>query len=143
MSDQTSIKVTHRREREMTKTSKQTWPLPAVDVNRLVRRFCRMLKSDAARLTSPLGKTIFLIIGENRNTKDDEGQWIDQDGKVRNWDYVRESCVASGDTVDELIASAKHYKRLQGMTWEQYFRQPNKTFITMPRPITSFRSFIN
>jgi hypothetical protein len=38
---------------------------------------------------------------------------------------VQESCIASGDTVDELIASAKHYKRLQGMTWEEFFSQPN------------------
>lgn len=110
----------------MSKISKQTWPLPAVDVNRLVRRFRRMFKADAARLSSPLGKTIFLIIGFNRNTKDDPGQWVDQDGKVKNWDYVQESCIASGDTVDDLIASAKHYKRLQGMTWEKFFSQPNE-----------------
>ncbi len=110
----------------MTKTSPQTWPLPAVDVNRLVRRFCRMFKADTARLSAPLKKTIFLIIGFNRNTKDDPGQWVDQDGKVKNWNYVQESCIASGDTVDELIASAKHYKRLQGMTWEEFFSQPNK-----------------
>ena len=110
----------------MTEASPQTWPLPAVDVNRLVRRFRRMFKADAAWLTSPLGKTIFLIIGFNRNTKEDPCQWVDQDGKVKNWDYVQESCIASGDTVGDLIASAKHYKRLQGMTREEFFRQPNR-----------------
>jgi len=115
----------------------QTWPLSPVTVERLVRLFRRMFKADTARLSSPLGETIFLIIGFNRNTKDDSGQWFDQSGNVLNWDYVQESCIASGDTVSELIASAKRYKRLQSMTWNDFFRRTNNTYFTDGVPLGS------
>ena len=64
---------------------------------------------------------MFLIIGFNRNTKDDEGQWVDENGVRKDWDYVQESVIASGFTEDELIASTVEYVRLCGMTWEEYF----------------------
>lgn len=80
-------------------------------MRRLVRRFVRMFKCDAARITSPLGKH-FLIIGHNRNTKDDPGVWTDELGNRRDWDYVHEQVIASGDTEADLIASAKRYKAL-------------------------------
>jgi hypothetical protein len=86
---------------------------------RLVRRFIRMFKCDTARITSPCD-THFLVLGWNERS---EGQWHDQDGKPKNFDYVREEVVASGKTVKELIASAKHYKKLLGMKWSDYFRE--------------------
>lgn len=88
---------------------------------RLVRRFVRMFKCDTARITSPLGKH-FLIIGHNRNTKDNPGVWRDENGNRQDWDYVQEQVIASGDTEAELVASAKHYKKLCGMSMEQYLR---------------------
>lgn len=77
---------------------------------------------DTARISKPLddGK-MFLIVGFNRSTKDDEGQWVDQDGERIDFDYVLESCIASGHTKEELIASTKEYVKLCGMTWEEYF----------------------
>ncbi len=82
-----------------------------------------IVKCDTARI-SKAGDNIFLFIGFNRNTKDDSGQWveIDSDGnkKSRDWDYIQESVVASGKTEDELIKSAKEYKRLCGMTVIEY-----------------------
>lgn len=98
-------------------------------VQRLVRRFVRMFKCDTARITSPLGKH-FLIIGHNRNTKDDPGAWMDEKGNRRDWDYVQEQVIASGDTEAELVASAKHYKKLCGMSMEEYLRSlasPNES----------------
>ena len=79
---------------------------------------------DTARISKPLenGK-MFLIIGFNRNTKEDEGQWVNQDGERIDFDYVQESCIASGHTKEELIASTKEYERLCGMTWEEYFAE--------------------
>lgn len=95
----------------------------AVDLHRLVRRFRRMFpKADEARITMPAGK-MFLVLGYKRNTKDDPGQWVDQDGNERDWQYLHEETVASGETEAELIACAKHYKRLQGMKWSDYFRE--------------------
>ncbi len=63
---------------------------------------------------------LFLIIGFNRNTKDDEGQWTDEHGNPKDWDYVEEKTVASGKTEEELIESAKEYQRLCGMTMFEY-----------------------
>ena len=47
---------------------------------------------------------------------------MDENGNRRDWDYVQEQVIASGDTEAELVASAKHYKKLCGMSMEQYLR---------------------
>lgn len=108
--------------------------LPLIRVQRLVRRFVRMFKCDTARITSHLGKH-FLIIGHNRNTKDDPGVWTDGNGNRRDWDYVKEQVIASGGTEAELVASAKHYKKLCGMSMEEYLRSlasPNAALSDLP-----------
>lgn len=93
------------------------------DFTDLIKRFRQMFpEADAARIIAVGGK-LFLVLGYNRNTKDDPGQWVDQDGKGRDWDYVHAETVASGDTEADLIASAEYYKRLQGMKWSDYFRE--------------------
>lgn len=104
----------------------QTLAGQSLRVQRLVRRFIRMFKCDTARITSPLGKH-FLIIGHNRNTKDDPGVWMDEHGNRKDWDYVQEQVAASGDTDAELVASAKRYKQLCGMSMEQYLRSQPRT----------------
>ena len=88
---------------------------------RLVRRCREIIDCDTARISTPAGK-MFLVIGFNRNTKDDEGQWI-KDGAPYDFDYVAEQTVASGETEEELLASAREYKRLCGMTMEEYLRE--------------------
>ena len=96
---------------------------------RLVRRFVRMFKCDTARITSPCG-THYLILGWTKNTKTereagrDAGQWH-RNGEPIDFDYMHEQVVARGKTVAELVASAKHYKKLLGMTWDDYLRSPN------------------
>ena len=87
---------------------------------------CRQyVKCDTARISQP-NKQMFLIIGFNRNTKDDKGTQIYKGGKKVDFDYVQESVVASGFTEKELIESAKEYQRLCGLTWEQYFKELKK-----------------
>jgi len=79
---------------------------------------------DTVRISKPLEYgEMFLIIGFNRNTKEDVGQWTNQDGELIDFDYVQESCIAAGKTKDELIDSAKEYERLCGITWEEYFNE--------------------
>ena len=78
------------------------------------------VKCDTARISKPCDK-MYLIIGFNRNTKDDEGVWVNQNNQRIDFDYVQESVVASGHTKKELIESTKEYQRLCGITWEQYF----------------------
>jgi hypothetical protein len=86
----------------------------------LIKQCRKIVKCDTARISKPLDK-MFLIIGFNRNTKDDEGVWVNQDNKRIDFDYVQEQVIASGKTKKELIASVKEYQRLCGITWEQYF----------------------
>lgn len=92
--------------------------------NDLAKECMKHVKCDTARISKPLkeGK-MFLIIGFNRNTKDDEGEWINENSEKFNFNYVQESCIASGHCADELIDSAKEYQRLCGITWKEYFEE--------------------
>lgn len=93
----------------------------------LIRRFIRMFGCDSAHIITAWKKH-FLILGWNANTAENRkknpaaGQWM-KNGVPCDFDYVREETVASGDTEQELIESAKHYKRLLGMKWSDYFHQ--------------------
>ncbi|MBU2644837.1 hypothetical protein KKI24_09035 [bacterium] len=97
------------------------------DYNAKLSAKCReIVECDTTRIRKT-GDKLFLIIGFNRSTKDDDGQWVehyvDENGdmcqRLRDWDYVAEKVVASGKTEDELIVSAEYYKRLCSMTiWE-------------------------
>lgn len=92
---------------------------PLVEIAAECRKY---VKCDTARISKPLDK-MFLIIGFNRNTKDDEGVWVNQENQRIDFDYVQESVVANGKTKKELIESAKEYQRICGITWEQYFQE--------------------
>lgn len=93
----------------------------ASNLDALVMRCREIIECDTARITIPY-REMFLVIGFNRNTKDDEGQWV-KDGEPYDFDYVAEQIVASGETEEELLASAREYKRLCGMTMEDYLRE--------------------
>ena len=83
----------------------------------------KIIECDTARI-SKAGDTLFLIIGFNRNTIDDDGEWVEIINGVAtrkaHWDYVQEHVVASGKTEEELIEDAKFYKKLCGMTMTEY-----------------------
>jgi hypothetical protein len=98
----------------MPKPRKQTWPLPEKEENLLKRYFRLLFKCEHIRLSSPLQERIFLITGIKRNTQQDQGVWKDQHGNTKNWDYILEQAVASGNNVNELISNAKKYKTLTG-----------------------------
>jgi len=67
---------------------------------------------------------MYLVIGWNASTKDDlNSQWYDGNGVARNWDYIRELVVASGETATELIASVNEYIRLCDMTMTEYLEE--------------------
>jgi hypothetical protein len=93
----------------------------------LLDKFKRMFRCDAARISQPLpNDTMFLIIGRKRHTSEDAGIWIDQQGSEKNWDYLAESCIASGDTEEELMASARKYHDLQGLSMLDVFEGKTK-----------------
>jgi len=90
--------------------------------SKLINRCREIVKCDTARISKPL-ELMFLIIGFNRNTKDDEGVWIDQNNKRIDFDYVQESIIAKGKTEKELIEDCERYVKLQRVTWEEYFKE--------------------
>jgi len=88
----------------------------------LAKECMKYVKCDTARISKPCDK-MFLIIGFNRNTKDDESTITIKNNQRIDYDYVQELVVASGYTKEELIESTKEYQRLCGITWEQYFKE--------------------
>ena len=97
------------------------------DYSELLKRCREIVECDTARISRPLvDGRMYLIIGFKRNTKDGGGYFYNGACRAAYYikesiDYAKESIVASGFTEDELIASAKEYVKLQGMTWEDYF----------------------
>jgi len=97
----------------------------------LLSRFKEMFGCDQVRISAPFGM-LFLILGWKENTKRDRqknpdtGQWVDGEGNPIDFDYVREETVASGKNEEELIASAERYKRVIGMTMEEYLGEEMK-----------------
>ena len=96
-----------------------------INFNKLIQDCRKIVNCDTARISKPLVKgNMFLIIGFNRNTKDDkQNQWTNQNGERIDFDYVEEHVIASGKTRKELLENTGEYQRLCGMTWEQYFEE--------------------
>jgi hypothetical protein len=93
-----------------------------LDINTLHEYRLMFPDADNVRFSIAGGK-IFMILGYDRNTKEDAGQWVDQDGVKQDFDYLYEMCVASGDNLEELMESAREYKRHADMKWSQFFKE--------------------
>lgn len=91
----------------------------------LLDRLKAMFACDEARITSPAGRH-YLILGWKRNTRDSEGQWT-RDGEPFDFDFLEEKVIASGNTEEELTASAEHYKALLKGGWREFFRSEGIT----------------
>jgi hypothetical protein len=77
---------------------------------RTCARFKRMFQCDQVRIPV-YEKKMFLVLGYRRNTRQDSGVWM-KNGEPVHYDYIRETVVASGFTVKELVKSAREYRRL-------------------------------
>lgn len=77
----------------------------------IVRSMQELFECDAVRLSNPLGVQLFLIVGNYRNTKHDEGQWY-KNGKPINFRYLAEYCVASGTMVKGLLREMRRAHRI-------------------------------
>jgi hypothetical protein len=108
-------------QKEEIKVLKQSAVIGSSSLDKLAKECMKHVKCDTARILKPYDR-MYLIIGFNRNTKDDEGVWVKDNQRI-DFDYVQESVVASGMNKKELIESTKEYQRLCGITWEQYFRE--------------------
>lgn len=87
-------------------------------MDKLIEQCRELIECDTARI-SKLNNTLFLIIGFNKHTKDDSGQWYKNDEPL-DFEYVEEKVVASGETEEELLDSAKEYARVSQLTMEEY-----------------------
>lgn len=74
----------------------------------IIKQCRQFVECDTARISKPLDN-MYLIIGFNRNTKNDDGLWI-KNGEPFNFNYVAEKVIASGRTEKEIIESCKNYK---------------------------------
>ena len=83
-----------------------------------------MFACDAVRIYRALDGKQFLILGWNRNTATDSdtGQWY-KNGQAIDFNYLEEKVIASGYSVDELMASAREYKRISALTMEEYLKE--------------------
>ena len=89
---------------------------------KIIAKCRKIIECDAARISKP-NDTMFFIIGFKKSTKDDKDAYWVKNGKRIDFDYLQENVIAHGKTEKELIASVKEYKRLCGITWEQYFKE--------------------
>lgn len=92
-----------------------------VDLAALAARCSDVVECDAARVSRPLGSTMFLIVGFRRDTRDDPGQWY-ANGDPVDFEYFEEHVVASGGTPEELLADAKEYAEMlatDGAEWAE------------------------
>lgn len=79
-----------------TKSLKKLAVIGTSYLDKLAKECMKHVKCDTARISKPCDK-MYLIIGFNRNTKDDEGVWVNQDNKRIDFDYVEKLVVASGN----------------------------------------------
>lgn len=93
------------------------------DEGRILRLFKRMFPdADSVRIVTPNGK-LFLILGKERNTRDDVGgTWHDSQGRVKHFDYMQETTVASGETLERLVESAEFYRDCEKKKLSDYVR---------------------
>ena len=94
-----------------------------MNIPNLEQKFIEMFSCDTARIARFPGK-MFLLIGTKKNTKNDTTRfWVNEKGRRRDWDYVEEKTIASGETEKELIESAEFYKKLCGMNTEDFLKE--------------------
>jgi hypothetical protein len=100
---------------------------------KLEDKFKKMFGCDSVRISKPTDR-LFLIIGYKKHTKDDTSSAWYKDGERIDFEYIAEQVIASGDSEEELIKSAKHYKNLLGFNkvykrqdgtfdWEEYLKK--------------------
>ena len=93
-------------------------------IERFVKRVVKYLCCDTARISQPC-RTLFLIIGANRNTKKDreEGRttsaWY-KNGELFDFDYVEEHVIANGKDFKALWESVKFYWKVEREGWKAY-----------------------
>ena len=89
-------------------------------------RYKRLFKCDTARI-SRFPDKLFLIIGWNEKSENECFETT-VDGTLLPliFSYVSEKIIASGRNEKELEVSARHYKKLCGMSWTEYFKLENK-----------------
>lgn len=99
-------------------------------MTRLEAKFKRMFRADAVRI-SRFSEKMFLIIGRNRSTREDEKEtgcrWYKNGEPMPHFTYLHEQTVASGATEAELLASAREYKRLLGGRDPWRLSDPSRT----------------
>lgn len=93
-----------------------------MDHSSLVNACVTELGCDTARVVEAGGK-MFLVAGARRRS---EREW-EANGQPVSFDYVEERAIASGRTKEEVLASLSEYKRISGLTMEEYLMERTRT----------------
>ena len=78
--------------------------------SKLIQKTKRLFRCDTVRLVHfEHTPTMFVVLGWHGVS---EGEWVDHRGEPLTLEYVKEKTVAHGDTIDELWADVRKYRRL-------------------------------
>jgi len=92
------------------------------DIDKLIRWCKQAFRCDSVRISKTVNN-LYLVLGFNRNTKDDiQWQWT-KNGEPYDFNYTEEKIITFGKTVQELSESCKEYHRVCNLTWEEYFNE--------------------
>lgn len=89
---------------------------------KLKRKFIKMFNCNRVEILKFCG-TMFLVVGNKKNTKNNSNGWCDETGKRKDFEYIERTAIAHGKTIKKLIESAKEYKRLCKMTMLEYLKE--------------------
>lgn len=84
-------------------------PLHSLAMDALTAAAAKMFPENSIHFESPGGGRTYLLLGTQRNTKQDPGQWVDENGNARDWDYISKSCIAAGNSPKELLHGTSHH----------------------------------
>lgn len=80
-----------------------------------------LFECDNVRIISPVD-TFYAIIGEKTSTKTDLGQCM-KNGSPVDFEYLDETIVGMGETLNDLLEAVKEYKELSEMSMEEFLRK--------------------
>jgi hypothetical protein len=66
-----------------------------------------LFECENVRIISPVD-TFYVIIEEEKSTKNDPGQWLKNDNPV-DFEYLDETIIGCGETLKDLLDSAKEH----------------------------------
>lgn len=75
---------------------------------KILRMTCSLLECDSARIESPCGDQMFMIIGYKETSN---GEWVNEKEEKQVFNYLDEKVIAKGRTLEELWKDILKYNK--------------------------------